>query len=90
VVPSQATFSQRVAVGTSHAPEPRKVGGGRDEPGTGLEEANEGLGAPLLRECHSDPIHKNLEADIRALHRPLLRAKVPGIPKDPQLTAPAL
>jgi ferritin-like metal-binding protein YciE len=33
-------------------------------------------------EGHSDPIHKNLEADIRALHRPLLRAKIPGIPKD--------
>jgi chromosome segregation ATPase len=31
---------------------------------------------------HSDPIHKNLEADIRALHRPLVQAKVPGIPKD--------
>jgi hypothetical protein len=33
-------------------------------------------------EGHSDPVHKNLESDIRALHRPLLRAKFPGIPKD--------
>lgn len=40
--------------------------------------------ADLERELagHSDPIHKDLEADIRALHRPLVRAKVPGIPVD--------
>jgi hypothetical protein len=60
-----------------------KVDAVRADIATHREETREGfasLGAEL--EGHSDPIHKDLEADIRALHRPLVRAKVPGIPVD--------